>query len=115
MKAVTYVKMAVAGAVCCIGGPAFVMWVQPDPDELFQRYNPELQKKVLSEREQRLKAHEEHMAMLREYSKSNKPIWIVAAEAEKAREQKAREEKKRIAAELEKQRLEILEEQRKAH
>ncbi|KAI5801793.1 hypothetical protein FPQ18DRAFT_311689 [Pyronema domesticum] len=91
------------------------MWVQPDPDELFQRYNPELQKKALSEREQRLKEYEEYMAMLREYSKSDKPIWVVAAEAEKAREAKAREEKKRMAAELEKQRLEILEEQKRAH
>jgi hypothetical protein len=42
-------------------------------------------------------------------------VWIVAAEAEKAREAKAREEKKQIAADLEKQRLEILEEQKRAN
>ena len=36
MKAGTYVKMAGAFAVCCIGGPLIVYAVQPDPDELFK-------------------------------------------------------------------------------
>jgi len=49
------------------------MYVSPDPDELFSRYNPDLQKKALAEREQRLKDHAEYMAKLMEYSKSNKP------------------------------------------
>jgi hypothetical protein len=50
-----------------------VMYVSPDPDELFSRYNPDLQKKALAEREQRLKEHAEYMTKLMEYSKSDKP------------------------------------------
>lgn len=71
------------------------MWVQPDPDELFkvgvasislhlefpflrkkkkkQKYNPELQRKSLEGREQRLKDHEEFVNKLREYSKDSRP------------------------------------------
>lgn len=72
------------------------MWVQPDPDELFkvgrasgfpalhslspppfsrksQKYNPELQKKSLAGREQRLKDHEEFVNKLKAYSKDGRP------------------------------------------
>ncbi len=28
-----------------VGGPAFVMWVSPTDEELFQKYSPELKKK----------------------------------------------------------------------
>ncbi|KAI5776152.1 hypothetical protein EDC01DRAFT_625706, partial [Geopyxis carbonaria] len=59
--------------ICCVGGPALVYWIQPDPDELFKKYNPELQKKALSQREQRLKEHQEYLMKLKEYSKSDKP------------------------------------------
>lgn len=39
-------------------------------------------------RDQRMKSHEEFITQLKEYSKSDKPIWVAAAEAqEKAREQ----------------------------
>jgi hypothetical protein len=62
-----------SGALCCIGGPALVYYLQPDPEELFERYNPELQKKALSEREQRLKNHQEFVHKLKEYAKSDKP------------------------------------------
>jgi hypothetical protein len=49
------------------------MWVSPSEEELFLRYNPELQKRSL---ENRVKNQEEfdHFAMkLRELSKSDKP------------------------------------------
>ncbi|KAI5846177.1 hypothetical protein BZA05DRAFT_140734 [Tricharina praecox] len=113
MRTTTILKMAFAGIACCVGGPALVMYVTPDPDELFSRYNPELQAKALSEREQRLKDHGEFMAKLREYSKSDKPIWIVAAEEEKKAAKAKARERKRIREELEQQRLEILEEQKR--
>lgn len=62
--------------VCCVGGPALVYYIQPDPDELFKKYNPELQKKALSEREQRLRDHQEYVRKLKEYAKSDKPSTI---------------------------------------
>ncbi|KAG0644589.1 hypothetical protein HOY80DRAFT_1028452 [Tuber brumale] len=111
MRAVAYLKMFVAGAVCCIGGPALVYYVTPDPDELFKRYNPELQKKTLEMRGEREKRYGEFMEKLREYSKSDKPIWVVAAEEEKKQRIAAKAEKKRIRDELERQKQEILEEQ----
>jgi len=113
MKALTYVKMAAGAAACCIGGPALVYWVQPDPDELFKRYNPELQKKALSERDQRLREHTEFVEKLREYSKSDKPIWVIAAEEEKKKRAEVAAERKRVRDELEKQKQEILEEQKR--
>lgn len=62
--------------------------VTPAEGELFKRFNPELQKKNLELRDQRLKNHEEFISQLKEYSKSDKPIWVAAAEAQaNAREQ----------------------------
>lgn len=51
------------------------------------------------------------MEKLREYSKSDKPIWVVAAEEEKKQRIAERAERKRIRDELERQKQEILEEQ----
>ena len=59
--------------VCCVGGPALVFYLQPDPDELFSRYNPDLQKKALAGREKRLADHQEYVRKLKEYSKSDRP------------------------------------------
>ncbi|CUS09453.1 unnamed protein product [Tuber aestivum] len=111
MRPIAYIKMFVAGTVCCVGGPALVYYVTPDPDELFKRYNPELQKKTLEMREVREKRYAEFMGKLREYSKSDKPIWVVAAEEEKKQKIAANAERKRIRDEQERQRQEILEEQ----
>ncbi|OAL25995.1 hypothetical protein AYO20_10264 [Fonsecaea nubica] len=57
--------------------------VTPAEGEVFKRFNPDLQKRNLELREQRLKNNEEFVSKLIEYSKSDKPVWIVAAEAEK--------------------------------
>jgi len=57
-------------------------YVTPAEGEVFKRFNPDLQKRNLELREQRLKNNEEFVSKLIEYSKSDKPIWVVAAEAE---------------------------------
>ncbi|KAM7209697.1 Cbp4 [Naviculisporaceae sp. PSN 640] len=87
-----WTKMLVGGAAVCIGGPAFTLWVTPTDEELFQKYNPELQKKSLERRYERQKEFDDFVTKLKEQSKSDKPIWIVQAEeAEKAKQAKVLE------------------------
>lgn len=69
--------------------------ITPAEGEVFKRFNPDLQKRNLELREKRIKDNEEFVSKLIEYSKSDKPIWIVAAEAEK------REKEQRIKKEAE--------------
>ncbi|EMR67123.1 assembly factor cbp4 [Eutypa lata] len=89
----TWLKMTVAGGVICVGGPALTMWLQPTDEELFKRYNPELQKKSLERRYERQKDFDDFVMRLREYSKSDKPIWVVQEEAaRKAKADKLRED-----------------------
>jgi hypothetical protein len=62
--------------------------VTPAEGEVFKRFNPELQQRNLAMRDQRTKDYQEFVSQLKEYSKSDKPIWTVAAEAQaKAREE----------------------------
>lgn len=56
----------------CVGGPALTFWLQPTDEELFQRYNPELQKKSLERRYERQKDFDDFVTRLKEYSKSDK-------------------------------------------
>ncbi|KAI1149943.1 CBP4-domain-containing protein [Nemania diffusa] len=74
-------KMLAVGGAVCVGGPAFVMWVQPTDEELFKRYSPELQKKSLEGRYERQKEFDDFVTKLKEFSKSDKPIWTVQEEA----------------------------------
>ncbi|KAF3941638.1 hypothetical protein ABW19_dt0200616 [Dactylella cylindrospora] len=103
-----------------IGGPALVIYVMPSEEELFKvvthflqhlrsaKYSPELQKKVLEERPRRQREMQEFFDQLKEYSKSDKPIWILQAEdakrkrkeAEKADQAKKKEQAARRAAML---------------
>ncbi|CAF9931087.1 MAG: hypothetical protein GOMPHAMPRED_005822 [Gomphillus americanus] len=78
MSARTWIKMAVAGVVTCVGGPALVWYVTPDEEELFKRYNPDLQRRSLEGRKQRQEDYEKFVGKLKEYSKSDKPMWEVA-------------------------------------
>jgi CBP4 len=57
----------------CIGGPALVIWVTPTEEELFKKFNPELQKRSLERREERQEEFNTFVAQLKEYSKSDKP------------------------------------------
>lgn len=61
-----------SGAVCCIGGPALVYYVSPTEEELFLKYNPELQKRSLENRLQKQQDFDDFVGKLKEYSKSDK-------------------------------------------
>lgn len=56
----------------CIGGPAFVYWVMPTEEELFKRYNPELQARSLANRQERQQEFDDFVGRLKGYSRSNK-------------------------------------------
>lgn len=90
-----YGKMALAGIVCGVGGPALIYWVSPTEEELFLKYNPELQKRSLENRKGKQEDFDNFVMKLREYSKSDKPIWEVAAQDErKSRDGKIAEQVK---------------------
>ncbi|KAI2634880.1 CBP4-domain-containing protein [Hypomontagnella submonticulosa] len=69
----TWLKMLAVGGAVCVGGPALVLWVQPTDEELFKKYNPELQKKSLERRYEKQKDFDDFVTQLKEYSKSDKP------------------------------------------
>lgn len=62
-----------SGGVIVIGGPALINYVQPTEEELFKRYNPELQKRSLEGREKRLQEANDFVNQIKEFSKSDKP------------------------------------------
>ncbi|AEO65311.1 uncharacterized protein THITE_2112176 [Thermothielavioides terrestris NRRL 8126] len=94
-----WTKMLVVGGAVIVGGPALTRWVMPTDEELFQRYNPELKKRSLERRVERQQEFDDFVTRLKEYSKSDKPIWIVQAEAEKERARQAAAEAARMAEE----------------
>ncbi|KAI9722568.1 MAG: assembly factor cbp4 [Chrysothrix sp. TS-e1954] len=96
-----------------VGGPALLFYISPTEEEIFKRYNPELQKRSLEGRDQRLADHQAFVDKMIEYSKDKRHIWTVWKEADmkeakkKQREQRAaKKEKKSIADEIRRQRLE---------
>ncbi|TAQ85537.1 hypothetical protein B7494_g6134 [Chlorociboria aeruginascens] len=102
-------KMAVAGLVCCIGGPALVVYLSPTEEQLFKKYNPELQKRSLDNKNKNKKQQEfdDFVGRLKDYSKSDKHIWDVAsAQGKIAREAKILDQK-RIADEIKARKEEI--------
>jgi hypothetical protein len=81
-----YFKLAAVFTVVSVGGPLGMYYLTPDPDALFQRFSPELQKRNLENRDRRMAEYEDFRTKMIEYSKSDKPIWVAAEEArEKAR------------------------------
>ena len=86
-------------------------WVTPAEGELFKRFSPELQRHNLEKRAQRQADYEDFVGKLKEYSKSDKPIWEAAEEArlkakaeilrrqeeERGEEERVREEVRREA------------------
>ncbi|EON66427.1 hypothetical protein W97_05524 [Coniosporium apollinis CBS 100218] len=107
----TWVKMLVTGATLCIGGPYLVWYVTPTEEELFKKYNPELQKRSLQNRQQKQEEFDHFVNKLKEYSKSDKPIWEAAAEDEAkssaARREKVLQEQRGLAEQSERLRQEI--------
>ncbi|KAF7845862.1 hypothetical protein BT93_L0284 [Corymbia citriodora subsp. variegata] len=75
MRTVTWVKMIASGAICCIGGPALIYYVTPSEEELFLRYNPELQRRSLENRKEKQENFNEWVSNLKRHSKSDKPLW----------------------------------------
>ena len=74
----------------CIGGPALIYYVMPTEEELFsvrlllhpipsssahdlQRYNPDLQRRSLENRQQKQEDFDQFVTRLKGYSKSDKP------------------------------------------
>ena len=100
-----YAKMAAVFIAISAGGPLTMYYLTPTSEELFSRFSPELQKSNLENRARRQADYEDFVGKLKEYSKSDKPIWQAAAEAqEKARaemmerEEVERGEKERMKA-----------------
>ncbi len=56
-----------------LGGPMLIDYVTPTEEELFKRYNPDLQRRSLEGRDQKLKEANEFIDKIKEYSKSDKP------------------------------------------
>jgi len=50
-----------------------INYVTPTEEELFKKYNPDLQRRSLEGREQRLKEANDFIAHLKEMGKSDKP------------------------------------------
>lgn len=48
-------------------------YLTPTEEELFKKYNPDLQKKSLANREERQQEFDDFVCKLKEYSKSDKP------------------------------------------
>jgi hypothetical protein len=68
-----------SGALCCIGGPALIYYVSPTEEELFLKYNPELQKRSLENRVAKQQDFDNFVGKLKEYSKSDKPSMFAAS------------------------------------
>ncbi|GAT18799.1 assembly factor cbp4 [Aspergillus luchuensis] len=90
-RAGTWMKMLGVGIVICVGGPAFVQYIRPTDEELFKRYNPDLQKRSLEEGDRRAREFDEYVTRLKQWSKSDKSIWYAAQE---------QQEQKRVEAEV---------------
>ena len=85
----------------------YVQKIRPNVE---QKYNPDLQKRSLENREQKQQEFDDFVKKLKEYSKSDKPIWVVAAEDEARQRANNTDEQKRIAQEIQKRREKIREE-----
>ena len=66
-----------SGIAICIGGPALVQSLRPTDDQLFKRYNPELQKRSLEEGDRRAQDFDNYVNQLKEWSKSDKSSMLV--------------------------------------
>lgn len=60
--------MVAAGGICCIGGPALIYYVTPTEEELFLKYNPELQRRSLERRKEKQEEFDHFVTNLKKYS-----------------------------------------------
>ncbi|GAB7348112.1 hypothetical protein MBLNU459_g6133t1 [Dothideomycetes sp. NU459] len=110
--AALWAKMIGGGAVLCIGGPYLIWYVMPTEEELFMRYNPDLQRRSLENRKEKQENFNEWVANLKRHSKNtNVPIWTSwEKESERNRQASIAEtlaEQKAKAEAAEQRRLEI--------
>ncbi|KAK4453362.1 hypothetical protein QBC34DRAFT_395404 [Podospora aff. communis PSN243] len=89
-----YAKMLGVGVAVCVGGPAFTLWVSPTEDELFKKYNPELQKRSLEGRYEKQKEFDDFVSNLKRLAKSDKAIWYVQKDEEERRSNEAKAAKR---------------------
>ncbi|KAG6029899.1 hypothetical protein E4U41_000233 [Claviceps citrina] len=73
------------GLAISVGGPLLTMRLTPSEEEIRSRYNPDLLKKSIEGREERQQEFDDFVTRLKEYSKSDKPIWVVVKEDEERR------------------------------
>ncbi|KAF4628379.1 hypothetical protein G7Y89_g9777 [Cudoniella acicularis] len=102
-----YTKMAIAGLTCTIGGPALIYYVSPTEEELFLKYNPELQKRSLENRIGKQQDFDDFVGKLKEYSKSDKTIWEAAAADERRNRDGKISAQAKLSAEIEARKAEI--------
>ncbi|KAK4635220.1 Assembly factor cbp4 [Fulvia fulva] len=75
MRTITWIKMVAAGGICCIGGPALIYYVTPTEEELFLKYNPELQRRSLERRKEKQEEFDHFVTNLKKYSGTDRHIW----------------------------------------
>jgi len=95
------------GGICCIGGPALIYYVSPSEEQLFLKYNPALQKRSLENRVQKQEDFDNFVGKLKEFSRSDKPIWQAAAEAERLSKEDKITEQAKLMEEMRKRKEEI--------
>ncbi|RMZ86224.1 hypothetical protein DV737_g150, partial [Chaetothyriales sp. CBS 132003] len=108
-----YAKMAGVFTICAVGAPMLMYYVVPAEGELFKQFSPELQQRNLENRERRQREYEDFLGKLKEYSRSDKPIWQAAAEAQEKARQELLAREKEGAAETERIRAEMAREMRR--
>lgn len=75
-------KVIGVGIVVGVGGPLFTAWISPSEEEIRAKYNPELRQRSIEGKAAREAEFNEFVLKLKEYSKSDKPIWVVQKEEE---------------------------------
>ncbi|KAL8959724.1 MAG: hypothetical protein Q9193_003455 [Seirophora villosa] len=102
-RAGMWIKMTAAFTVFSFGGPALIYYVQPTDEELF-KVSSLVDLFLWKERQEDF---DTFVTKLKEYSRSDKPIWEAAALDEAQRKANVTEEQQRLATELQKRREEI--------
>ncbi|PGG95327.1 assembly factor CBP4 [Helicocarpus griseus UAMH5409] len=103
----TSLKMLGIGGVLCIGGPALVQYLRPSEEELFKRFNPELQKRNIETREKRQQDFDTFVTQLKTHAKSDKSIWQAMKESEATNKRQATQQRKAETEEVAKQKEQI--------
>jgi len=84
-----------------------VWYLTPTEEQLFKRYNPDLQRRSLENRQERQQDFDDFVTKLKEYSKSSKPIWEVAKEDEQRKKEGKIAEQQKLVEEIERRKKEI--------